>query len=132
MLVFDGCMVRKQDKEITEELLGGLSDYVYDKTKYKIKFVQKQLDKSIDLSIYESPKNDIEASVSYYKDKEEFEKTHLKIVHPPIYISMIRDKVELQSRDSLIASYEDMKTTVKIEVNGKEKPKWHVWFCLVQ
>ena len=122
VLVFDGCMVRKQEtKEITEDLLDGLSDYVYDKTIYNIKFVQKPLDNSIDLSIYESPKNDIEASVSYYKDKEEFEKTHLKIVHPPIYITMIRDRVELQSRDSLIASYEDMKSTVKIEVNGKEK-----------
>ena len=121
VLVFDGCMVRKKDKEITEELLSRLSDYVYDKTKYKIKFVQKQLDNSIDLSIYESPKNDIEASVSYYKDKEEFEKTHLKIVHPPIYITMIRDKVELQSRESLIASYEHIITTVKITVNGKEK-----------
>ena len=40
VLVFDGCMVRKKDKEITEELLSRLSDYVYDKTKYKIKFVK--------------------------------------------------------------------------------------------
>ena len=122
VLVFDGCMIRKEDdKEITNELLGGLSGYVYEKTKYKIEFVEKELDNTIDLSIYDSPNNDIETSITYYKDKEEFEKSHLKIVHPPIYISMIRDKVELQSRDSLIQSYQDMKTTVKIEFNGKEK-----------
>jgi hypothetical protein len=37
----------------------------------------------------ESPNNDIEASITYYKCKEDFEKTHLKIIHSPIYISMI-------------------------------------------
>ena len=122
VLVFDGCMIRKEDdKNITADLLGGLSGYVYEKTKYRIEFVEKELDDTIDLNIYDSPNNDIETSITYYKDKEEFEKSHLKIVHPPIYISMIRDKVELQSRDSLIQSYQDMKTTVKIEFNGKEK-----------
>jgi hypothetical protein len=66
---------------------------------YDIKFVEKELDTSIDLSVYESPNNDIEASITYYKDKEEFERTHLKIIHPPIYISIIKGKFELQSRD---------------------------------
>ena len=121
VLVFDGCMIRKEeDKEITENLLNGLNVYVEEKTGYDIKFIEKELDTSIDLSVYESPKNDIEASITYYKDKEEFEKTHLKIIHPPIYISMIKDKFELQSRDGLVQSYQDMKTIVKNEVNGKE------------
>ena len=31
VLVFDGCMIRKQDKEITNDLLSGLSAYVYEK-----------------------------------------------------------------------------------------------------
>ena len=121
VLVFDGCMIRKEeDKEITTELLNGLNGYVLEKTGYDIKFVEKELDTSIDLSVYESPNNDIEASITYYKDKEEFEKTHLKIIHPPIYISMIKGKFELQSRDGLVQSYQDMKTVVKNEVNGKE------------
>ena len=121
VLVFDGCMIRKEeDKEITDKLLNGLNVYVLEKTGYDIKFIEKELDTSIDLSMYDSPKNDIEASITYYKDKEEFEKTHLKIIHPPIYISMIKDKFELQSRDGLVQSYQDMKTIVKNEVNGKE------------
>ena len=121
VLVFDGCMIRKEeDKEISSELLDELNGYVLEKTGYDIKFVEKELDTSIDLSIYENPKNDIEASITYYKDKEEFEKTHLKIIHPPIYISMIKGKFELQSRDGLVQSYQDMKTIVKNEVNGKE------------
>ena len=111
---------RDESKDITDELLSGLSEYILEKTGYDIKFVEKDLDTSIDLSIYESPNNDIEASITYYKDKEEFEKTHLKIVHPPIYISMIKDKFELQSRDGLVQSYQDMKTIAKTEFNGKE------------
>jgi hypothetical protein len=121
VLVFDGCMIRKEeDKEITENSLNGLNEYALEKTGYDIKFIEKELEVSIDLSCYESPYNDIEASIAYYKDKEEFEKAHLKIIHPPIYISMIKGKFELQSRDGLLQSYQDMKTIVKNEVNGKE------------
>jgi hypothetical protein len=80
VLVFDGCMVRKEeDKEISNELLNELNEYVLEKTGYDIKFVEKELDTSIDLSIYENPKNDIESSITYYKDKEEFEKKTLKL-----------------------------------------------------
>ena len=48
VLVFDGCMVRKdENKEITDELLNRLSVYICEKTGYKIEFVEKDLDKSI-------------------------------------------------------------------------------------
>jgi hypothetical protein len=81
VLVFDGCMIRKREGySITDELLGELNGYVLEKTGYDFKCVEKELDTSIDLSVYESPNNDIEASITYYKDKEEFEKTHIKII----------------------------------------------------
>ncbi len=54
------------------------------------------------------------------KVKKTLKKKHLKIIHPPIYINMIKGKFELQSRDGLVQSYQDMKTTVKTELNGKE------------
>ena len=121
VLVFDGFMIRKEDdKEITNELLNELSGYVLEKTGYEIKFIEKPLDTSIDLSKYEYSSNDNENKVSYYKDKEEFEKTHLKIVHPPIYISIIKDRFELQSKDSLVQSYQDMKTWVSVKTKGGE------------
>ena len=42
VLVFDGCMVRKdENKEITDELLNRLSVYICEKTGYKIEFVEK-------------------------------------------------------------------------------------------
>ena len=121
VLVFDGCMIRKREGySITEELLSGLSGYVFEKTGYNIKFTEKELDKSIDLSKYENTENDLEASITYFKDKEEFEKTHLKIIHPPIYISIIKGKFELQSRDGLLQSYQEKKTVNKTFIAGKE------------
>lgn len=121
VLVFDGCMIRKEEgKEITDELLDKINKYVLEKTEYDIKFVEKKMEITIDLSIYEKCKNEMEDTITYYKDKEEFEKTHLKIVHPPIYLSKIKDKFELQSRDNLLQSYQDMKTIVKMEVGEKE------------
>ncbi len=88
MLVFDGCMIRRdENKDITDELLAGLSVYVLKKTGYDIKFNEKDLDTSIDQSIYESPNNDNEASITFYKYKEDFEKKYLKSsTHPFILV----------------------------------------------
>jgi len=122
VLVFDGFMVRKEDdKPITEELLKILSDYVFEKTNYRMKFNEKPLDNSIDLSIYnDDDKTDLEKTITYHKDKEEFEKTHLKIIHPPLYLTIKDDTMELQSKDSLLNSYQHLKTTLKITIAGKE------------
>jgi len=122
VLVFDGMMIRKdENKPLTEELFINLSGYVLDKTGYDIKFVEKELDNTIDLDVYEDEEGTIENSVTYYKDKAEFEKTHFKIIHPPIYGSLNKGKYELQSKDSIIQSYEHHKSFVKTEINGKEK-----------
>ncbi len=40
VLVFDGMMIRKRDKPITEELLGGLGGNVFEKTRYEMEFVE--------------------------------------------------------------------------------------------
>ena len=75
VLIFDGFMLRKEeDKPINEEILNELKTYIKNKTKYDIEFVEKSLSNKIDLSEYIEPLYDEEAKVSYYKDKEEFEK----------------------------------------------------------
>ena len=85
VLVFDGFMLRKEEgKEINDEILLELNSYIKEKTKYDIEFVEKSLSNRIDLSEYIEPLYEEEAKVSYFKDKEEFEKTHLKIQHPLI------------------------------------------------
>ena len=122
VLIFDGCMIRKvEDKIITKELLSDLNAYVLEKTGYDIKFIEKELDTSIDLSIYKDTDNELKISNSYYKDKEEFEKTHLKITHPAIYISIIKNQIDLQSREQLLQSYQEKKTYITAKVFGKEQ-----------
>ena len=41
LLVFDGCMIRKEDKEITNDLLSGLSEYVYEKQNINLNLLKK-------------------------------------------------------------------------------------------
>ena len=57
----------------------------------------------------------------FAKDKEEFERTHFKIIHPPIYGSYNKNKYEWQSKESIIQSYEHIKSLVKVEINDKTK-----------
>ena len=53
VLVFDGLMVRiEEGKEIDDNLLSSLSQYVKDKSGNEMKFVEKSMEQTIDLSIY--------------------------------------------------------------------------------
>jgi hypothetical protein len=117
VLVFDGFMVRK-NKELGD-VLDLLKNYIKEKTDYNMEFVVKSMDDKIDLSPYALPVNSGVDTSTYLKDKEDFEKTHIKITHPALYITTIKDKsVDIQSEAALIASYRHMKTTVK---NNKDE-----------
>ena len=79
------------------------------------------MEQTIDLSKYGNPDLEIDEEITYYKDKEQFEKNHIKIVGTAFYISILSDgTIVRQSEDKLVASYKHLKTTVKISVNGKE------------
>jgi hypothetical protein len=123
VLIFDGFMVRKEEgKEITEETLSNLSKFVKDNTSYDITFVEKSIDNLIDLSKYVEPLLDDKPVVSYFKDKELFEKTHLKIKHPINYISILEnDEFDYQSEDKIKASYKHQKSTILNERGKIEK-----------
>ncbi len=46
----------------------------------------------------------------------EFEKTHIKITHPPLFLTKMDDgTIELQTKDKLISSYKHLKSTYKDE-----------------
>lgn len=121
VLVFDGMMIRKVDgKPITSELLDEMNKYVLKETGYDIKFAEKELDTSIDLSIYDTT-DEIKIEDTYFKDKENFEKTHFKTIHPPIYVSYVKGKYELQSKDSFIQSYEHIKSLMTTDSRGQPK-----------
>jgi len=79
VLVFDGCMIRKEEgKYITDDLLNGLSVYVLEKTGYDIKFVEKKLDSSIDLNCYENTKMILIMILLIIKIKKSLKKRTLK------------------------------------------------------
>jgi len=115
VLVFDGFMVRKT-KELTQEVLDNLNLYIKDKTAYNMIFIEKKMENSIDLSKYPDTLDEGEVEVSYYKDKELFEKTHLKITHPSLYMTMMDDGTyDIQCEAKIMSSYRHRKSTVKNE-----------------
>jgi hypothetical protein len=109
VLVFDGLMVRKNDIGINQELLNEMSIYVYNKTGYDIKFIEKPLKNIFDLE--KLPVKKLLKS-NYPELKEEFEQTHLKIIHPPIYICKLKNRYELQSKEQLTQSYEHISASI--------------------
>lgn len=81
VLVFDGMMIRKcADIPIIEEVLDKLSGCEFDKTGSNIKFVEKELDTTMNCDDYEDiGEIKIVNSITYPKDKEEFEKPSLRL-----------------------------------------------------
>ena len=129
VLIFDGFMLRKEEgKEINDEILLELNSYIKEKTKYDMEFVEKSLSNKIDLSEYIEPLYEEEAKVSYFKDKEEFEKTHLKIQHPLMYLTILSDgSIDYQTEDKVKGSYKHLKTTILEEGKVKKMPFILVW-----
>ena len=129
VLVFDGLMVRKNDIGINQDLLNEMNIYVYDKTGYDIKFTEKPLNNIFNLENLSSKKS---LKPTYPELKEEFEQTHLKIVHPPIYISKLKNRYELQSKEQLTQSYEHISASILRNEGTKnerleELPFPHIW-----
>ena len=129
VLVFDGFMLRKEEgKEINDEILLELKSYIKEKTKFDIEFVEKSLSNRIDLTEYMEPLLDEEPKVSYYKDKEEFEKTHLKIQHPLMYLTILDDgTIDYQTEEKIKGSYKTEKTTILEEGKVKKVPFINIW-----
>lgn len=119
VLVFDGLMVYKNDLGITPDILNEMSLYVFNKSGYNINFTEKPLEnvfKLDDLTITNK-----QLKPSYQDIKEDFEKTHLKIIHPPVYISNIKDKYELQSKEQICHSYEHIPATILKKEGTKDE-----------
>ena len=123
VLVFDGFMVRiEPDKPVSSDVLNELSKYVLEKTGYNLTFVEKSLQHLIDLSKYQDPISVTKSEVSYFKDKEEFEKTHLKITHPAMYLTLMDDgTTEYQAEEKLQSSYKHLKSTFEDEKGNVTK-----------
>ena len=117
--VFDGFMV-DNDKILTDDDLAKLSDYIKDKTNFKIEYKIKPFDTTIDLSIYndniddeDNMSVDIKDLKSYQEMKKEFELTHAKIILPPAIITELNGEVYFQSFRAANESYLDLKYLTK-------------------
>ena len=110
VLVFDGLMIRKNDIGITTDILNEMSVYIYNKTAYNIKFTEKPLNNSFNLDNLTITGKQLKPS--YPDIKQDFEKTHLKIIHPPIFITKLKDRYDLQSKEQIFQSYEHIPATV--------------------
>ena len=49
VLIFDGFLVRKDDK-FDENILEGLNEYIYEKTQYDIEFIMKDMNEGYDIA----------------------------------------------------------------------------------
>ena len=123
VLVFDGFMVRRTvQPKLTQDTLIDLQKYIKQKTDYDMEFVEKTMENTIDLSKYADPVDEGRVEVSYFKDKEDFEKTHLKITHPSLYLSIMDDgTVDMQCEAKLTASYRHLKSTIEDEKGKQQK-----------
>lgn len=111
VLVFDGLMIRKT-KELTDDILKELQNYIKEQTDYDMVFVEKAMCNTIELNKYADPVDDEPVDVSYYRDKEQFEKTHIKILHPNMYLTILRNNTyDHQSESSIVSSYRHLKST---------------------
>jgi hypothetical protein len=129
VLVFDGFMVRK-NKPLTPEVFANLQEYIKKKLSYNMEFVEKSMSDTIDLSKYPDPVDIINHETTYHRDKEEFEKTHVKIIYPPMFITTFDDNnVTFQTESNCITSHKHLKTTVLTE---KEKVVKTIYYDLVE
>ena len=115
--VFDGFMI-----DNTVDLnLQDLSDYVFENIGYRVQYVVKDFDSTIDLSIYDNNNDDEYADSqenmkdlkSYSETKREFELTHLKIQIPACVISEIDGEIYLQSFKAAGETYSDLNYLTK-------------------
>jgi len=116
-LVFDGFMVRKI-KELSSDTLEELREYIKEKTDYDIVFVEKTMENSIDLKKFADPVDEEKTEITYFKDKEKFEKEHIKILHPSMFLTFMKGGfIDHQCESKIQSSYRHMKTTVLDEKN---------------
>ncbi len=111
VLVYDGFMVRK-NKPLPPEMLVSLQEHIKNKLSYNMEFVEKSMSDTIDLSKYPDPVDMLRQETTYQRDKEEFEKTHVKIMHPPMFLTTFEDNnVSFQTESNCITTHKHLKTT---------------------
>jgi hypothetical protein len=100
VLVFDGCMVRKDESQpLTEKVLEECEQYVHQQLGIKIELVIKPMDEGINI-----PEDGLEAS--YEKMKKSFEEHNFKCIDKSSFYNTEYNMVRMKTKSDLVASYE--------------------------
>lgn len=86
-----------------------------------MEYIIKPFDNIINLEKYKVEKSTIDSEETYYKDKSRFEETHIKIIHPPLYLTIKENETLFQNEGEIIQSYKHLTSTKRIEINNKSK-----------
>ena len=109
-LVFDGLQVidsAQNRQRLTQKYFDSVSEYAFEQTGYNLKLKIKPFDEP--LALPENYKELItypEIQMLSYSDKKiEWERSHFKVMHPPMYISLLDESIEQQLAKDLFESY---------------------------
>ena len=101
IFIHDGGEIRKLDgeKQFPTHLLRDAEKYVFDYTGYPIELAIKPFVHGF---------VDPDSSTSYESIKQEFEKSHFKLMNPPCYIRVVNKKLHILNKSELNVLYENM------------------------
>ena len=116
VLIFDGCQVEISSK-ITNDLLQKASDYIQNKTGYKLDIIIKPMNEGLKLNY--SSEDEIDYN-NYENIKLEFEKTHALVISPPIFLHIIDNNIQLLTQQQLLILYRSKKFFINDNGINKE------------
>ena len=116
VLIFDGCQVEISSK-ITNDLLQKASDYIQNKTGYKLDIIIKPMNEGLKLNYSSEDEIDYDG---YENIKLEFEKTHALVISPPIFLHIIDNNIQLLTQQQLLILYRSKKFFINDNGINKE------------
>lgn len=127
-LCSDGFALPRKNVKDLDELIKELERVVKEVTGFKIKLVNKPMDEDLLNELDDAQLNEEENPNSYNNIKEEFEKTHFKLLNPISYITEDEDDLIRKTKTEFLQTYENKYyiATEKTEKGNIEKKRMFV------
>jgi hypothetical protein len=124
-LCSDGFALPRANVKDLDNLIKELERVVKEVTGFKIKLVNKPMDEDLLKELDDAQLNQEEHPNSYNNIKEEFEKTHFKLLNPILYVTEYEDDLIRKTKTEFLQTYENKYyiTTEKTEKGNTEKKK---------
>lgn len=127
-LCSDGFALPRKNVKDLDELIKELERVVKEVTGFKIKLVNKPMDEDLLNELDDAQLNEEENPNSYNNIKEEFEKTHFKLLTPISYITEDEDDLIRKTKTEFLQTYENKYyiATEKTDKGNVEKKRMFV------